>query len=96
MVSEEEIEFHIEMGNSNWVYTDNPQEKEGFSEVTSKDRESESTEANPNPLLSLLSPPLKAICSKLLSKYPKMMGDTDRWTLFLRSFMLGKIRFVVS
>ena len=96
MVSEEEIEFHIEMGNSNWVYIDNPQEKEGFSEVTSKDRESESTEANPNPLLSLLSPPLKAICSKLLSKYPKMMGDTDRWTLFLRSFMLGQIGFVVS
>ena len=25
-----------------------------------------------------------------------MMGDTDRWTLFLRSFMLGQIGFVVS
>ena len=24
VVSEEETEFDIEMGNSNWVYTDNP------------------------------------------------------------------------
>ena len=68
---------------------DNPQEREGFTEVTSKDQESESTKANPNPLLSLLSPSLKAVCSKLLSNYPEMMGDTDKWTLSLRGFMLG-------
>ena len=25
-----------------------------------------------------------------------MMGDTNKWTLSLRGFMLGRIRFVVS
>ena len=38
------------------MYTDNPQEKGDFAEVTSKDRESESIEADPNPLFLLLSP----------------------------------------
>ena len=73
-----------------------PKRKKNFIEVTSKDREIESTEADPNPLFSLLSPPSKVVCSKLLSKYPKMMGDIDKWTLPLRSFMLERIRFVLS
>ena len=51
--------------DSNRMYTDNPQEKEDFIKVTSKDRESESTQADPNPLFSLLSPPSKVVCSKL-------------------------------
>ena len=83
------IKSDAERGDSNWVCIDNPQEREGFIEVTSKDQESESTKANPNPLLSLLSPSLKAVCSKLLSNYPEMMGDTDKWKLSLRGFMLG-------
>ena len=70
------------------MYTDNPQEKEDFAEVTSKDQENESTKVDPNSLFLLLSPPLKVVCSKLLSKYPEMMGDTDKWTLPLKSFML--------
>ena len=70
------------------MYTDNPQEKEDFAEVTSKDQENESTKVDPNSLFFLLSPPLKVVCSKLLSKYPEMMGDTDKWTLPLKSFML--------
>ena len=70
------------------MYTNNPQEKEDFAEVTSKDQENESTKVDPNSLFLLLSPPLKVVCSKLLSKYPKMMGDTDKWTLPLKSFML--------
>ena len=43
-------------GDSNRMYTDNPQEKEDFIKVTSNDQESESTQANPNPLFLLLSP----------------------------------------
>ena len=78
------------------MYTDNPQEKEDFAEVTSKDQENESTKVDPNSLFLLLSPPLKVVCSKLLSKYPKMMGDTDKWTLPLKSFMLEWIGFVMS
>ena len=78
------------------MYTDNPQEKEDFAKIISKDRESESTEVDPNLLLSFLSPSLKAICSHLLSNYPEMMGDTDRWTLSLKGFMLGQTGFVVS
>ena len=70
------------------MYTNNPQEKEDFAEVTSKDQENESTKVDPNSLFLLLSPPLKVVCSKLLSKYPEMMGDTDKWTLPLKSFML--------
>ena len=71
------------------MYTNNPQEKEDFAKVTSKDRESKSIEVDPNPLLSLLSPPLKVVCSKLLSKYHEMKGDTDKWTLSLKGFILG-------
>ena len=71
------------------MYTNNPQKKEDFAKVTSKDRESKSIKADPNPLLSLLSPPLKVVCSKLLSKYPEMKGDTNKWTLSLKGFILG-------
>ena len=78
------------------MYTDNPQEKEDFIEVTSKDRESESTKVDPNPLFYLLSPFLKVLCSKLLSKYPEMTGDTDKWTLPFRSFILERIGFVMT
>ena len=83
-------------GDLNRVYIDNPQEKEDFTEVTSKDQESESTKADSNPLISLLSPLLKAVCSKLLLKYPEIVGDTEKWTLSLRSFMLGRIGLVIS
>ena len=83
-------------GDLNRVYTDNPQEKEDFTEVTSKDQESESTKADSNPLISLLSPLLKAVCSKLLLKYPEIVRDTEKWTLSLRSFMLGRIGLVIS
>ena len=78
------------------MYIDNTQENEDFVEVTSKDHESESTEADYSPLFSLLSPLLKVVCSKLLLKYPKMIGDTSKWTLPLRSFMLERIGFVMS
>ena len=90
------IESDAERGDSHRMCTDNPQEREDFIEVASKDQESESTEADPNPLLLLLSPSLKAVCSKLISNYPEMMGDTDKWTLSLRGFMLGRIGFVIS
>jgi len=60
------------------VYTDDPKEKEDFIEVTSKEQECESTKADCNPLISLLSPPLKAVCSKLLSDYPEIVGDTTK------------------
>ena len=83
------IESDAERRDSHCMCTDNPQEREDFIEVASKDQESESTEADPNPLLLLLSPSLKAVCSKLISNYPEMMGDTDKWTLSLRGFMLG-------
>lgn len=46
---EEETKSDAERGDSNWMYTDNPQEKEDFAEVTCKDQESESTIANPKP-----------------------------------------------
>nr|POE76688.1 hypothetical protein CFP56_75047 [Quercus suber]POE79294.1 hypothetical protein CFP56_15235 [Quercus suber] len=96
VVFEEETESDVERGDSNRVYIKNLREKEEFIKVTSKDRESESTEIDPNPLFSLLSPLLKVVCSKLLSKYPEITRDIDKWTLPLRSFMLERIRFVVS
>ena len=71
-VVSEETESDAEKGDSNQVYTNNSQKKEDFTEVTSKDQESESTKADPNPLISLLSPPLKVVSFKLLSKYPKI------------------------
>nr|POE52424.1 hypothetical protein CFP56_66182 [Quercus suber] len=78
VVSKEETKSEAKKGDSNRVYTDNPQEKEDFTEVTSKDQERESTKVDSNPLISLLSPPLKAVCSKLLSKYPEIVGDTNK------------------
>ena len=96
MVSEDEIESDAKKGDSNQVYTNNSQKKEDFTEVTSKDQESESTEADYNPLISLLSPPLKVVCFKLLSKYPEIMRYTNKWTLPPRSFKLESIGFVVS
>lgn len=74
---EEETKFHAEKGDSNRVCTDNPQEKEDFVEVTSRDQESGSTKADPDPLISLLSPPSKVVCSKLLSNYPEIIRDMD-------------------
>ena len=96
VVFEEETKSDAERGDLNWVYTNNFQEKEDFTEVTSKDQESESTEADPNPLILLLSPALKVVCSKLLSKYLEIMRDNDKWTLPPRSSMLENIGFVVS
>ena len=58
--------------------TNNPKEKEDFAKVNSKDQESGSTEADLDPLFSLFSPPLKVACSKLLSKYPEIMKDTNK------------------
>ena len=43
MTSDEETESNTEMGGSNRVCTENPQEKEDFAKATSKDQESEST-----------------------------------------------------
>ena len=37
VVFEEETKSDAERGDSNWVYTNNFQEKEDFTEVTSKD-----------------------------------------------------------
>ena len=96
MTSDEETEPNVERGDSNQVYAKNPQEKEYFTEATSKNQESESTKANSDPLFSLLSPDLKATYSQLLSKYPEIMKDFDKWKLSLRGFLLGQIGFVVS
>ena len=37
VVFKEETESDIERGDSNWLYIDNPQKKEDFVKVTSKD-----------------------------------------------------------
>ena len=65
---------NAEREDSNQFCTKNPQEKEEFAEVTSKDQESESTEANPDPLFLLLSPPLNVVCSKILSSILRYWG----------------------
>ena len=96
VVSEEETQSNTKKGDLNHEYTDNLQEKEDFTKITPKDQVSESTKANPNPLISLLSPPLKVVCFKLMSKYPEIMRDIDKWILLLRSFMLEHIVFVMS
>lgn len=85
-----------ERGGFNRVCTEVPQESEDLMEVTSKDLDSEGTEAHPNPLFLLISPPLKVICSTLLTKYPQIIGNSDKWTVPLRSFMLKRIGNVVS
>jgi len=50
----------------------------------------------PDPLLSLVSPNLRTICSLLLSKYPETMRDTRKWTLSLRGFLLQQIGSIIS
>ena len=53
------IESDAERRDSHRMCTDNPQEREDFIEVTSKDQESESTQTESDPLLSLISPDLR-------------------------------------
>nr|POE98914.1 hypothetical protein CFP56_74867 [Quercus suber] len=96
MTSNEEIESNTKKGDSNRMYAKNPQEKEDLIEATSKEQEGESTLTESNPLLSLVSPNLRAICSQLLSKYPETMRDTSKWTLSLRGFLLQQIGFIIS
>ena len=69
VVSEEETQSNTKKGDLNHEYTDNLQEKEDFTKITPKDQESESTKANPNPLISLLSPHFK---SSVLQTYVKV------------------------
>lgn len=83
---DEETKSNAEKGEPSRVYLENPQEKEDFTEATSKDPESEGTQIF-NPLLSLLSPNLRPTCFQLLSKYSEMMKDTDKWTLSLQGFL---------
>ena len=59
-------------------------------EATSKEQEGESTQTKFDPLLSLVSPDLKAICSQLLSKYPETIRDTSKWTYHLGGFSYNK------
>ena len=63
MTSNEETKSNTEKEYSNRVYAENPQEKEDLTKATSKDQESESTQTKSNPLLSLISPYLRATCS---------------------------------
>ena len=70
------------------MYAENPQEKEDLTQATSKEQEGESTQTEYDPLLSLVSLDLKAICSQLLSKYLETMRDTSKWTLSFRGFLL--------
>ena len=96
MTSDEETESNAERGDLNRVYVENPQEKKDLTKSTSKDQENESTKTDSDPLLLLLSFDLRATCSQLLSKYPKTMQDTNKWTLSLRGFLLGKIGYIMS
>ena len=96
MTSNEETESYTEKGVSNRVYAENPQEKEDLTEATSKEQEGESTLTESDPLLSLVSLNLSAICSLLLSKYPETMRDISKWTLSLRSFLLQQIGSIIS
>ena len=75
MTFDEEIESNAENGDSNWVYTKNPQEKEDFAKATSKDQESESTKTNFDPLFSLLSP-------KDFWHTPDLNPPFQHWILF--------------
>ena len=67
MTSNEETESNTENGDSNQVYVENLQEKEDLTEATSKEQEGESSLIESDPLLSLVSPNLRATCSLLLS-----------------------------
>ena len=91
MTSNEEIESNTKKEDSNQVYPENPQEKEDLTEATSKEQEGESAQTKSDPLLSLVSPNPRAICSLLLSKYPEIMRDTSKWTLSHRGFLLQQI-----
>ena len=96
MTSNEETESNTKSEDSNRVYAKNLQEKEDLTEGTSKDQESGSTQTESDPLLSLISPDLRAIYSQLLLKYPETMKDTSKWTLSLRDFLLHQIRSIIS
>ena len=96
MTSNEKTKSNTEREDSNRVYTENPQEKEDLTEATSKEQEGESTSTASDPLLSLVSPNLRVICSLLLYKYPKTMKDTSKWTPSLRSFLLQQIGSIIS
>ena len=78
------------------MYAKNPQEKEDIAKATSKDQESESTQTESDPLLSLISPDLRVTCSQLLLKYLETMKDTSKWTLSLRGFLLQQIGSIIS
>ena len=64
-------------------------------EATSKEHEGESTQTESDPLLSLVSPNLRATYSQLFSKYPETMRDTSKWTLSLRGFLLQQIGSII-
>ena len=96
MTFNEETESNSERGDSNQVYAENPQEKEDLTKATSKEQESESTLIKSDPLLSSVSPNLRATCSLLLLKYPETIRDTNKWTLSLRGFLLQKIESIIS
>ena len=78
------------------MYAENPQEKEDLTKATSKEQESESTLIESDPLLSSVSPNLRATCSLLLSKYLETIRDTSKWTLSLRGFLLQQIESIIS
>ena len=78
------------------MYAKNPQEKEDLTEAASKEQEGESTLIESDPLLSLVSPNLRATCFLLLSKHPETMRDTSKWTLLLKGFLLQQIGSIIS
>ena len=88
MTSTEEIGSNTKTEDSNWMFVENPQDKEDITEATSKEQDGESTQTNFDPLLSPISLDLRAICSQLLSKYRETIKDTSKWNLSLRSFLL--------
>ena len=96
MTYNEVTESNTKRGDSNQVYAKNPQEKEDLTEVTSKEQEVESTQTESNPLLLLVSPNMRVICSLLLSKYLETIRDTNKWTLSLRGFLLQQIGSIIS
>ena len=67
MTSNEETKSNTEKGDSNQVYAENLQEKEDLTKATSKEQEGESTLIESDPLLSLVSPNLRATFSLFLS-----------------------------
>ena len=96
MTSNEETESNAKRGGFKLGYAENPQEKEDLTEATSKEQKGESTLTESDPLLSLVSPNLRATCSLLLSKHPETMRDINKWTLSLRGFLLQQIGSIIS